>query len=226
MVVCVFVTGAESSAQNFGLQAGLNLSNVLMKDNEGTYSDEFKMNPGFHFGITMEVPFNEVVSFDAGLLLTTKGFRETYSESDMYGDYEYKMKANVFYLDVPLTAKFTHDAGGVRIYGALGPYVGVALSGKMKWEDTFDGVTESGTENIPIGNNVEFDPFGDDEPDLIKRFDFGLTFGAGIEINAFRIGVSYGLGLANISSYTDEGTAIKNRVLGISLGYTFTSNDQ
>jgi len=63
--------------------------------------------------------------------------------------------------------------------------------------------------------------WGSGEYDFLKRLDFGLTGGAGIEINFIQIDLSYGLGLANISSYTNDGDKINNRVLGIFLGYKF-----
>ncbi len=44
-----------------------------------------------------------------------------------------------------------------------------------------------------------------------------LTFGAGIEINAIQIGISYDLGLANISIYNDNGHKVNNRVLKFSV---------
>ena len=61
----------------------------------------------------------------------------------------------------------------------------------------------------------------DKEKDDLKRLDFGLTMGGGVEINSIQIGLTYALGLANISSYTDYGTKINNRVLGLSVGYKF-----
>jgi hypothetical protein len=44
---------------------------------------------------------------------------------------------------------------------------------------------------------------------------------AGVEINSIPIGVNYGLGLANISNYANDGSRVNHRVLGISVGYKF-----
>lgn len=59
-------------AQNFGVKAGLNLSNMLVKNDYRTYSDDFKMNPGFYVGATAEFPLSDLLSFETGLLLSTK----------------------------------------------------------------------------------------------------------------------------------------------------------
>lgn len=42
----------QSNAQSVALKAGFNLSNMLEKDDEDTYSDDFEMLPGFHAGLS------------------------------------------------------------------------------------------------------------------------------------------------------------------------------
>jgi len=59
----------------------------------------------------------------------------------------------------------------------------------------------------------------DEDEDDLKRFDFGLSLGAGVELDAFQIGLSYGMGLANISPYTGNGMKTNNRVLAITGSY-------
>jgi hypothetical protein len=209
LIVVVLTMTTESFAQKFGIKAGLNLSNVLIKDNYDTYSDNLKMHPGFHIGATAEFPFSEMMSFETGLLLTTKGYK--YNESE--ADYEYSEKASAYYLDIPITAKASFNVGGPKIYGLLGPYVGIGLTGKYKSEGNYYGQTFSETEDIKWGS--------DPDVDHLKRLDFGLLGGVGAEISSFKVELTYGLGLANISSYTEDGTTLKNRVLSLSVGYIF-----
>ncbi len=213
IVALLLVLGTTSFAQTFGVKAGMNLSDMLIKDDYGTYSDDSEMNPGFHFGPTVEFPINETFAFESGLLLSTKGLKMSEKETYMGDTYEYSTKTNLLYLDIPLTAKATIDLGGSKIYGTLGPYIGIGLSGKTKYEYTENGETETNEEDINFGS--------DEVEDDLKRFEYGLSAGAGIEFNSIQVGITYGLGLANISSYTDDGDKVKNRVLGISLGYRF-----
>ncbi len=216
IVALMLTIVTESFSQTFGVKAGLNLSTLLMKDDDDTYSDNFKMNPGFHFGPTIEIPVIEMISFESGLLLSTKGAK--WSEKDSYGGetYEYIEKINLLYLDIPLTAKATYDIGGIKIYGTFGPYIGMGLSGKTKSESTVNGDTETEDYDIKFGS--------DEDKDDLKRLDYGLTAGAGIELKSIQIGITCNLGLANISSYTGGGNKINNRVLGISAGYKFGKN--
>jgi hypothetical protein len=216
ILVLLLSFGTDSFAQSFGIKAGLNLSNLLVKDDYDTYSDDFKMNPGFHFGPTIEFPMNEMLSFESGLLLSTKGTKMSEKESFDGYSYEYTSKINLLYLDIPLTAKATFDIGNSKAYGILGPYVGIGLSGKSKSEYTEDGETDTEEEDLSFGS--------DENEDDLKSLDYGLTAGIGIELNSIQIGVTYNLGLANISIDTEDSYKINNRVLGISVGYKFGGN--
>jgi outer membrane protein W len=204
----------QTYAQQFIIRGGLNLSNMLVKDDDDTYSDNFKLKPGFHAGVTAEFPFSEKILFETGLLLSTKGYKA--NESETYGEttYDYKESLNLLYLDIPLMAKSYFEAGNMKIYGAFGPYIGYGLSGKNKYETTIGGQKKTEKETIKWGTT---------ENDHLKRLDFGLTAAAGIEIEPLQIGVFYSYGLANISSTTTGGSKASNRILGISVGYKLSS---
>ena len=206
----------ESFAQRVGIKAGGNMTNMLIKDDEETLSDDFKMKPGFLVGAVCEIPLSDVIYFEPGLLITTKGYK--YSESEtLFGitmDVEQSM--NNYYLDIPLNFKAAFEMGDAKIYGAAGPLVGIGLSGKLKSKITGAGLDTDETETIEWGSDAE-------EDDL-KRLDFGVSIGAGVELNALQIGLFYNLGLANISSYTDDGATIQNRGLGLSVAWFFGDN--
>lgn len=205
LLVCLLLAfGAQSYAQKFGVQAGLNLSTILDKDDDDTYSDDYKMLPGFNAGVTFEMGFGDLIAVEAALLAETKGYKEEY---DFMG-YSVTEKISVLYLDIPVLVKVGPSFGPAKVFGAVGPYVGVALAGKYKGE----GGGDSESEDLNIGS-------GDD--DDIKRLDFGAKFGIGAEISKFCFGAYYSLGLANISPYTDYGTTVKNRAISISVGFKF-----
>ena len=76
--------------------------------------------------------------------------------------------------------------------------------------------------NFPSwGDDIIYLDSSDEDNDDLKRLDMGLTFGGGVEINAIMLGISYDLGLANISSYQQDGATSKNKVLKFSVGYRF-----
>jgi hypothetical protein len=194
----------QTFAQKNGVQGGINLANMVFKDDEGTYSDDFEMNLGFNGGVTMEVGFGDLLSLEAGLLVDTKGFKWDF---DFLGT-TVTTKANAMYLDVPVLIKVGPSFGPVKVFGAAGPYVGFGLTGKIKSE----AEGESETEDIE---------WGDTEEDFAKRMDFGAKFGAGLEVMGFTLGAYYSLGLANISPITEDGAKITHKVISISVGYKF-----
>ncbi len=200
-VVVISLTIATGSfAQEYGVKAGLNSANMLMQDDDDTFSDDLDMKIGFHIGATAEFPINELFSFETGLFFTQKGYKfELTEEGEKHED-----KLTLNYLEIPLQAKVNYDLGGSKIYGLLGPYLGFGISGKFEDEE----------ESMDV-------EWGSGEEDHFKRLDFGLTIGAGVEISNITIGASYGLGLANISPHDEGGYKINNRVIGISVGYKF-----
>jgi hypothetical protein len=208
VVIIALSMTTQTFAQKFGVKAGLNMSNIMLKDDDDTYSDDFKMTPGFRLGATAEFPINDMISFETGLLVSTTGYKSSEEESGM----EYKVKMSNFNVNIPLTVKAGFEVGGAKVYGAVGPYLGVGVSGKVKTEMSYLGETESETTDVKWGSGDEDD---------IKRLDFGLNVGAGIAINAIEVGLFYDYGLANISAETDGGFMAKNRVLGLTVGYKF-----
>ena len=99
-----------------------------------------------------------------------------------------------------------------------GPYVAVGVGGKVKWEVTDDGDTDKG----------DYKAFGtadedsDQEKGGLKRFDAGLSFGTGVSINKFYVGLTYDLGLVNAADKDAwKDYKMRNRNFSIGIGYTF-----
>ena len=80
----------------------------------------------------------------------------------------------------------------------------------------------STTRDIQFSND---DPFTSEEEDAgynkLKRFDFGLNFGAGFQFSGLILKANYGLGLAKINSTESNNNANdknKYRTLSFSVG--------
>ncbi|MCX6272369.1 MAG: porin family protein [Bacteroidetes bacterium] len=131
----------------------------------------------------------------------------------------YKYKSNINYLEIPVNGLYKFGAGPAIIFIQAGPYLGYALSAKLKADEKIfqneDG-TLTDKYDLKIGT--------DKEKDDLKPLDFGINVGAGVEFKGITFGLQYGLGLANISPYTEDDTKIKNKVIGISVGYKFIKN--
>ena len=215
IVIMVISMATVSFAQNIGIKAGLNLSTMQYEMGYINLGKEFKMTPGIHLGAIVDIPFSNIFSLETGLLASTKGFRFNSDNFVDYIDYEYetKMVTNILYAEIPLTPKLSIPVGGIRIFGLAGPYVGVGIIGNTRTTYTEDGETETEDEEIEWSDEKD--------SNQLKRLDYGLAFGAGVEIKSFQFGVNYNLGLASLVDSSDEDFLIRNRVLAISFGYKF-----
>ncbi len=192
----------ESYSQTLGVKAGLNLSNVVSKNNPA----DFILQPGFHAGASAEFPINRAILFEMDLLISTKGYGER-SEIQFV---EMREDVRSYYLEVPLQAKAFFEIPTMTLSVSAGPYLGFGIYGKDKGSINAYGDLSSWSNKIAWGSQL-------------KRFDYGFVFGPGVQIKHLQISLSYGLGIANISPFST--IKIHNRVTEISVGYKFSEPD-
>ncbi len=146
----------------------------------------------YQFGITAEIALPDHMYILTGLDFQTKGSRyNTTSDSGI--------KYNPMYLQVPVNIGYKYDLGkNIRLTGSAGPYIAYGIGGKAK--------TVEGKESV-FGKNK------------FKRFDYGLTAGAGVEFGKIAVVAGYEYGLANIND--SNGRKIKNRNPYLTVGYSF-----
>jgi hypothetical protein len=191
----------QTFGQKFGIQGGINLSKLLVKDNDDTYSEEFKSNMGFNAGVTLGFGLTNLIDFEVGAIVESRGFK-----MEVEGD---SWKSKLLYADIPVLLKVGPTLGPVKIFAAAGPYLGFGLTGK----DVYNIGGQEESEDIKWGNNADEDDF--------KRLDFGGKFGIGAEAMHFTLGAYYTLGMANISADTENGQKVQQRGISIFVGYTF-----
>jgi hypothetical protein len=206
-VFLILIFSQETFSQTFGVKAGLNLSNVVFKNNAAN----FNIETGFHAGATVEFPLNRVFLFETGILLSSRGYRESAKNPFL----DLHEEASYSYLEVPILAKAFFSIPTITFYLQGGPYFGYGIYGKDKGSVNSNGDLSSWSKKINWGSDYP--------PDMLKRLDYGLIFGPGVQINHIQISLSYGLGLANISSV--NWLKIHNRVTEISVGYKFLEQD-
>ncbi len=231
LLITFCLAGAhDTSAQSlgggkikYGIKAGINMA-TYGHDSErksDLKEDGFKKQPlfSFHLGGYADYSITEAFSIQAGLTLSGKGYRESWSGEDESGDFEYEgnYKESLTYLEIPINAVYKTGS----FYVGAGPYIAYALSGKWKEkykEDFGDGDIESDMDSGKILFSGEYAYY--------KRADFGINILAGYQLNEkISLGANYGLGLSNLDKDRDlENQAywsFKNRVFSVSVGYSF-----
>lgn len=217
------VFSATAQESGFGVRASLNLSNVNNKydgevgsgESKSDYENDFKNRVGFKIGVIYDWGISESFYIQPGLYFTTRGAKIKESEED----YKYEEKWKLNYLQLPILASYRIAlSDNVKWHINAGPYVAVGVGGKVKWEVTDDGDTDKG----------DYKAFGtadedsDQEKGGLKRFDAGLSFGTGVSINKFYVGLTYDLGLVNAADKDAwKDYKMRNRNFSIGIGYNF-----
>ena len=107
----------------------------------------------------------------------------------------YKVTFNPLYLELPLNLVVRLPLStSANIFINGGAYIAAGIAGKSKFEGQLAGISGSHTENIKF---TSADPNSDDQAySKLKRFDYGLNVGAGLDLKKVLLKVNYGYGLA------------------------------
>ncbi len=220
IALCVSIYTTASS--QVYIQGGVNLANIT-KNSSGATSDK-NMLTTFNAGILGRVPLAPMVSFETGLLLDGRGSKsDTYYTSAKDDNYV-KASFNPLYLEVPANLVFKFPIGvtsGRNIFVYAGPYAAMGIGGKSKIETKILGSTSTSTETIQFNDdNPSTSAQEDASYNKLKRFDFGLNVGGGINLGKVILKANYGFGFNKINSTQTNNSDNKNkyRTVSISLG--------
>lgn len=191
--------GANVFAQGvrIGVKAGGNLSSV----NYSEKVEGLKSKPGFQLGVTADYQLAGNLLLLSGLEIVQKGWKlEVNSEYSRV-----KTTASPLYLQLPVHIGYKIDLGAVQLVPQAGPYIAYGLGGKASYDDE--------------DQSDKSDYFG--KENNVKRLDFGIGAGIGVEFGKIGVNLGYDLGLANIIDKKEGTESIKNASLFLNLGYKF-----
>lgn len=213
----LFLVISGSLAQiQLGARAGLNLSNQTqvygLPNNRGQIQyHSGQQVSGFQGGaIFLEQKISPLFWIRAQLIYSNQGSKTPevvdYSGTDLV----VASSTRLHYLNLPLQVLFSPSFRWGRPWLGLGPYFGYLLSGK---------ITDNGGNSYPLGISGNNSPY--------QHFDVGVTATAGMQLKwGLMAGIDYQYGLLNnsgsSSAYGNTAGKMKNRVLGLYLGYMWT----
>lgn len=227
LILCPLIDiSAQSKPVTFGLRAGANFSTSSTTIDDASYGLNGKdIKTGFQLGMTADVRVSETFYFQSGLSYTTKGVVFKDEDSGIGGidpnTRRYRdSKVNLSYLQLPIRgaykAKLSPDT---RLVISAGPYLAYGVGGKMKFDATFS------SPGSYLPDNDDLNSFG---KKTLKRFDFGLGSGIGLEYKNYCLNFDYEWGMSNINrdSYDSDIVILfhreyKNRNASLTLGYKF-----
>lgn len=214
LAICAgLFTSAKS--QKVYIQGGVNLSNITTSNSGST--EKSNLLTTFNAGLMLRSNNAEPIALEAGLLVDGKGAKSKGGS----GNTNYNATFNPLYLELPVNLvvriPLMSNNSNIFVYG--GPYVAMGIAGKSKVKGQILGASFDGTKDIQFTNA---DPNDNDQAySKLKRYDYGVNVGAGIDLGKILLKANYGMGLAKISSMqTNNGENAKNkyRVVSISLG--------
>jgi hypothetical protein len=154
-----------------------------------------KTQNGFNVGAYAEYAFTDMLGIQSGVSLTTHGAKTR-------GYYDATpSKISIYELQIPVLAAFQYGiATDLKVKANAGVTFGIGLSAK-------------GT-GMPESNLYS--------RDVLKRFNFGLAAGAGIEWQHIYLGAAVDWGLSNINAVkTEPKTPVKTLSWSVNVGYSF-----
>ena len=218
LVITITFSSFFAYCQNsIGLKAGVQLATWSVDSEDDTSLDNPKTKTGFQFGAAFEISVSDLISIQPEFLYIQKGAK--FELSDYYygyyynpGDIEGEFRVKFNYLELPVLLKLKFgDVNNTSFFLTAGPSFGYLSNGKTEFEVTFQGDTETETEDIIF-----------DDDDGLSRFEVSASLGAGVGLplgsGRLTLETRYLLGLSNLVD-DDFDDSIKNRGLGITLGY-------
>ncbi|MCH5688284.1 PorT family protein [Niabella sp. W65] len=181
------LTALQSNAQagRFGVNAGVNFSNITGKD----ASDAYKLKTGFQAGVTYDIGIADDFVIQPGLSYVQNGAK--------IDGFDAKVQLN--YLQLPVTFQYQPELGTGHLLLGVGPYIGMGI-GKVKyandngslkgdWDDAgyrkFDaggkllaGYQLSNGLSLNLNANLGLVKLSDaDNPPTTNNTSFGVTLG-------------------------------------------------
>ena len=214
LALCITTVKAQAY-----IQGGLNFANITTTNNGQT--EKNNMLTTFNVGILSRFGLSKTVDLESGLLFTGRGSKaETYFNG---GNDYVKSTFNPYYAEVPLNVivKAPLEKKTALFFNA-GPYLAIGVAGKSKTDSKIGPLTSSSSSSIKFSNDDPFTSQQDDAAyDKLKRFDFGMNLGAGIEFEHLLLKINYGVGFAKINSTESNNTVNdknKYRTVSLSVG--------
>lgn len=195
----LFLVPLQAQDLNFGVKGGVNFASIT-----GDETDDLEGKTAFHLGVVAELALSENFAIQPELLYSAQGAKSEGSDTweGMTESWEYKYKLD--YLSIPILAKY-YVTPALNLH--VGPQVSFLINSEVEGEYSYDGVTESETEDL----------------EDVKSLDLALSAGVGYQLNmGVFFNARYNLGLSNLWDYEgEEDFSQKNSVFQLSVGFMF-----
>ncbi|GAA0872213.1 porin family protein [Gangjinia marincola] len=196
------LTAVQAQDYNFGIKAGLNVSN--WGGDTDDFGQDLESRTSFHVGVVYEYVISDKFSLQPEVIYSQQGVTFESTFQDFGGEFKSEGKFKTSYLNVPIIAKI-YVIEGLSLQ--VGPQLGFLIDAEDEAELSGPDFSDSDTR---------------DASDDYESFDFSGAFGIGykLEMGLF-LDARYTLGFTNILEGAPDDFSVTNNVLQISVGYIF-----
>lgn len=207
LLIAVCLSSSAFAQITWNARLGMNMTNF-------TKIDDAKMKIGYSISAGMDYAFTDMWSIQPSLVFNSKG-----AKNNVYRDNK-KIKETYTpnYLDIPILAAAKFNlAENTRFVVNAGPYFGFGLGGKLKVK----------APDQPDASYKLFTKAAGSDEAIMKRFDFGLQFGVGVEYGHLLANLTGMFGFISpfkdgyIKDTNGDKISPKNIGFNISVGYRF-----
>ncbi|MFK8007432.1 MAG: porin family protein [Saprospiraceae bacterium] len=220
IIIIIFFSSLSfnSFGQKIGLKLGVNSFRLKMSSEDRNSFTHKTKQVNLHIGLTAEFKFGNKFSIQPGLLFSKKNVR--FKENRDPG-YEYQSDYSPTFMEIPLSFKYYVISEKSKIYIFAGPYVSFGIGGAIKIQEQDRPDPINMPQTFSFSTLEEYDIWGDD--DRLKKLDYGVSFGVGIDINNFEIEVFNNIGIPQIENGFNGITSAKTQSFGISFSLKFNT---
>lgn len=205
----------------WNIKAGIAISNVDAKNKAGDKVNTSSAK-GLYLGLGPTISLSERFSLEPALVFAKRGFERKEGSFIGWGK---DFKANTSYIEMPIDVVFNATVGTGKLEVGIGPYIGYGLGGKWKTSGPvyLDDIAIGEEGDIKFTNDASEGEYGN--YNLGRPFDYGARAKVNYLFRGhYLIGMEFQKGIANLESKWGNyksGGSIRNRSLGISVGYRF-----
>lgn len=223
--LCAFLTILSSgfSQVKWDINAGLNYSNIIAKDQDGNKSNTSSV-PGIYLGLGVGIPLSQLVSVQPTLVYVKRGFQQT-GESHVGWGRDFEAKTS--YIELPVDFLYKPKIGPGNLLIAAGPYIGYGTGGKWTTNGTvlIGDIMIDGKGDIAFQNDALISGKGMNSYTYARPWDYGVHFRIGYALfGQYSLSFNVQRGIADLQprwgDYQPEST-VRNKSLGVTLSYSF-----
>jgi hypothetical protein len=196
---------------NFGIKGGVNFSSQV-GDIKNT-----SLKSGLQIGVMTDFKIMENISFQPGIVLSSKGVVSEYSTEYQGANVDTKTTIKLNYLEIPMNFSYGINLEKGKFSIIAGAYTALGIGGRYLNE--YDGIRINSSEELHIEYVTDQTKVQEGYP--ITPLDVGLNYGLGYKVGFINFQIIHGLGLTNILPPVD-GDEAPNRVTNSSFQLSMT----